>query len=139
MDDFTRGFLVAALWTETDESREGRGDPLDQNYDFSDLSSDTVEHATRDCERFQRENAALLERYYDARAYDPDQGTPQDYAGHDFLLTRNGHGAGFWDRGLGELGDALTEACKPYGEFSLYVGCDGEIYSMGRGMSGGVA
>lgn len=36
-------------------------------------------------------------------------------AGHDFYLTREGHGAGFWDRGLGIVGDALTALSKPYG------------------------
>ena len=35
--------------------------------------------------------------------------------GHDFWLTRNGHGAGFWDRGLGEIGDRLTKAAEVYG------------------------
>lgn len=36
-------------------------------------------------------------------------------------LTRNGHGAGFWDRGLGALGTELTNACKPYGGVDLYI------------------
>jgi hypothetical protein len=36
--------------------------------------------------------------------------------GHDFWLTRNRHGAGFWDRGLGERGQYLTDASHPYGE-----------------------
>ncbi len=41
--------------------------------------------------------------------------------GHDFALTRNGHGAGFWDRGLGALGDRLTASAKPYGESGVLV------------------
>ncbi len=47
--------------------------------------------------------------------------------GHDFWLTRNGHGAGFWDRGLGERGARLTAACKPYGEVNLYLTDDRHI------------
>lgn len=47
--------------------------------------------------------------------YDHSQGYPESYAGHDLWLTRSGHGAGYWDRGLGELGDRLTEAAKSYG------------------------
>lgn len=35
--------------------------------------------------------------------------------GHDFYLTREGHGAGFWDRGLGDLGDYLTRIADSYG------------------------
>jgi hypothetical protein len=41
--------------------------------------------------------------------------------GHDYVLTTGGHGAGFWDRGLGEWGDILTEACRAdRHEWSLY-------------------
>lgn len=48
--------------------------------------------------------------------------------GHDFWLTRNGHGTGFWDRGLGAVGDRLSVAAHAYGEASLYVGDDGWQY-----------
>lgn len=34
---------------------------------------------------------------------------------HDFFLTRNGHGAGFWD-GDYERGDELTTITKSFGE-----------------------
>src|SRR5215213_9921810 len=50
-------------------------------------------------------------------------------AGHDFWLTRNRHGAGFWDRGLGDLSNRLSDASKVYGEVDLYVGDDGQIYA----------
>ena len=39
--------------------------------------------------------------------------------GHDFWLTREHHGAGFWDRGLGERGDRLTKAAQCYGSIDL--------------------
>lgn len=56
--------------------------------------------------------------------------------GHDFALTRNHHGAGFWDRGYSqEVGDALTEASHAYGEAQVYVGEDececGDVQSSG--------
>lgn len=42
--------------------------------------------------------------------------------GHDFILTRNGHGAGFWDRGLGGIGDTLTKWAKTFGTIeTLYI------------------
>lgn len=34
--------------------------------------------------------------------------------GHDFCLTRNGHGAGFWDRGWDELGEYLSDVARTY-------------------------
>lgn len=46
-------------------------------------------------------------------------------------LTRNGHGTGFWDRGLGERGDALTKSAESFGDAVLYVGDDGRIYQCG--------
>lgn len=39
--------------------------------------------------------------------------------GQDFALTRNGHGAGFWDRGYGEAGDRLSDTAHRYGEHSV--------------------
>lgn len=45
---------------------------------------------------------------------------------HDFHLTRNGHGAGFWDRGAGEVGERLTEAAKVYGTAELMGSLDDE-------------
>lgn len=35
--------------------------------------------------------------------------------GHDFWLTREGHGTGFWDRGNGAMGDRLADKAKVYG------------------------
>lgn len=59
------------------------------------------------------------------------RGMDGDQAGHDFLLTRNGHGVGFWDRGLGERGQRLTAASEPYGTMNAYVGDDELIHVMG--------
>jgi len=118
MDDFTRGYIACALWAEsadyTDRSFAALG------YDESDLHPEALRRITEDCADFQEANAVDLNLYEAAR--------PLDYAGHDFWLTRNGHGAGFWDRGLGELGDRLTAASKAYGGCSLYLGDDGLIY-----------
>jgi hypothetical protein len=48
-------------------------------------------------------------------------------AGHDFWLTRNGHGAGFWDgEWYKEVGERLTKASKAFGEVNIYVG-DGDL------------
>jgi hypothetical protein len=47
--------------------------------------------------------------------------------GHDLWLTRNGHGVGFWDRDLGDLGDLLTDLADLMGEFDLSVGDYGTI------------
>lgn len=51
-----------------------------------------------------------------------------DEVGHDFWLTRNHHGTGFWDRGLGELGAKLSEIAQTFRELSPVVGDDGYTY-----------
>lgn len=113
-DRFTDAYLACALWSSTDDN----GEPLDGSYDLSDISEATLLQAKEDCEAFQRDNWDDIERSRESL----------EQAGHDFWLTRNGHGAGFWDRGLGDIGTRLTAASKVYGSVDLYIGDDGKIY-----------
>jgi hypothetical protein len=125
IDEFTNGYLGCALWSSTDDNDT----PLDSGHTVDDLAPDAIAKAVEDCERFQRENASLLETAYGEYAhYGNHHGTAESRAGHDFWLTRNGHGAGFWDGDLPKSGDSLTAAAKQYGESSPYVGDDGLIY-----------
>lgn len=110
--------MEAALWSSTDNSDESGGEPLDENYSLRDISEETLLQAKEDCEAFQRDNWDDIERSKEGL----------ERAGFDFWLTRNHHGAGFWDRGLGDIGERLTAACKPYGSIDLYIGDDGKIY-----------
>ena len=117
MDRFTLAYIEAALWSSTDNSRDDGGDPLDRNYSVNDISSELIVAMQNDCAKFQDDNAATLD------------GLKIEQCGHDFWLTRNRHGAGFWDRGLGLVGEELTRASHAFGECDLYVGDDGQIYS----------
>jgi hypothetical protein len=65
-----------------------------------------------------------------AVALHPDcEGDPWNQAAHDFILTRNGHGAGFWDgHWHAPWGDRLTALAKQFVEIHPYVGEDGMIY-----------
>jgi len=119
MDAFTRGYLECALWSSNDESDESGGEPLDANYSVEDFAPEALAEAEKDCADFQEANAADLET----------TGADDERNGHDFWLTRNGHGAGFWDRGYGEVGERLTKASKVYGGVDLYVGNDGMVHS----------
>jgi hypothetical protein len=47
--------------------------------------------------------------------------------GHDFILTRNGHGAGFWDRGLGERGELLSSFAHSFGDINAFVSDSGDF------------
>ncbi len=117
LDEFTTAYLAAALWTETDETNpEQGGEPLDANYDINDIEPDTLAEMIQDCRQFQDDNASLIidENVMRGR-YGGDE-----HAGHDFWLTRNGHGAGFWDGDWKEPAAAmLTDAAQTFGEYHI--------------------
>jgi len=115
------------VWILTDESNDSGGDPTDNNYDLEDLAPEALAEADEDCKRFQTENASDLALAYELYEPHVDAPTPQCSAGHDLWLTRNRHGVGFWDRGLGAVGKRLTDAAHKFGECDMYVG-DGKIY-----------
>jgi hypothetical protein len=112
---FVDAYLEAALWAS------GVGDdekPLDdQGFTIHDFAQEAVDEAVKESNDFIKANRKGLESVGD-----------QAQHGHDFWLTRNRHGAGFWDRGYGEVGKRLTEAAHVYGEANAYKGDDGKIY-----------
>lgn len=109
-------YITAALFSSTDNSRDDGGDPLDKNYSDSDIAPECREQMRKDVTAFLAASAE-------------DVGTELERAGHDFWLTRNGHGAGFWDGDWPEdAGERLTKASKVFGEVNLYLGDDGLIY-----------
>lgn len=123
LDLFARGYLKCALWSSTDESRDNGGDPLNSNYDFDDIQRASLESLVADCVEFQKVAAELLSEAY-SRGYSAAR------AGHDFWLTRNGHGAGFWDRdelSEGDLGDRLSALCG-YGSEAKFSTVDLTVY-----------
>lgn len=128
LDAFTLAYIEAALWSSNDESTPQGGEPLDADYGIEDIDPDTVERMAADCQQFQGENAA------DLSCYDHPQWTTAELGGHDFWLTRNRQGCGFWDRNdclPDDAGERLTAASKRYGQYYLYVGDDGIIYGAG--------
>lgn len=128
MNAFAQHYIIAALWSTNDESNDQGGEPLEDNYSAADLAPEALASIEADCARFERENAALLAQAYKLYRPHPDAPTPECSAGHDFWFTRNGHGVGFWDRGLGDVGQALTAACHVFGTCDIYVGDDGKLY-----------
>lgn len=113
MPGFFTAYVKAALWSSTDDDDQ----PLDRSHNFTDIDADTLGQMKRDCDNFQRQNEITL------RGLDPAQ------AGRDFWLTRNGHGAGFWDGDYpDDIGERLTQAAEAFGEYCLYVGDDGKIH-----------
>jgi hypothetical protein len=123
LDAFTRQYLETALWSTNDESTDQGGEPMDKNYSIHDFDKRAIEQAIRDCRLFRAYNTKDIA---DAEAY----GKSETDIAHDFWLTRNRHGVGFWETPdyPKELGKRLTASAHQFGEVNLYVGDDGKIH-----------
>lgn len=113
---FADAYIECALWSSVYEDTE-TGDTLPLDDSPYELSAEAVEEMFAQCSNFLSDERVIraLRKVIERTAYCIEQ------AGHDFWLTRNGHGAGYWDRGLGELGDDLSKYAKQEGTSDLYV------------------
>jgi hypothetical protein len=100
------------------------GSPLDDHFDIEDLDTASLLKAEQDVNDFFHalDRHSLLDA---AESY-----ADREHIAHDFWLTRNGHGAGFWDGDyedyVGEpnsVGDRITDIAKGFGECHIIV-CD---------------
>lgn len=134
---FVTGYVECALWCgvmayrcdehddtsacDPDECNPELENSSDQ-YDDSDLTHEARESLESDANAFFTANVKDLLAC----------GLSMDRAGHNFWLTRNRHGAGFWDdkgsdREANAALDRLTDASHAYGEMHLVADHDGEV------------
>jgi len=134
LSEFEEAYVEAALWSSTVET-EDREHPhygesfADAGFTVADFGDGELAAIREDCARFLVAAGAMLQGWTDAQA------------GHDLWLTRNGHGAGFWDRGK-RYGQELTNLVGHGAAFpplDLYVGDDGKVYGFARPLDAAVA
>lgn len=109
-DGFINAFLECLLWSSTDFE----GNPLDDDYGIEDIDEEVLKEIENDCDEFIKGSLHMI-------------GDRMQQAGHDFCLTRNGHGAGFWDGDWPEYGDELTKWSKTFGSMEIYPIGDGKL------------
>lgn len=112
-------YLETVIWADLSD------DPLGRRFNIADFSDHARSQAEDELERFKNEASrviAILKR---------EGETPgMSRWPIDFWLTRNGHGAGFWDRPelYGEAGaEAFTALSHAAGECYVYVADGGEL------------
>lgn len=110
MNTILRHYIECALWASTNDD----GDPID------------LETLHESAKAQMGDDITNFLTYLEEKGISRDEWSDEQL-GHDFWLSRNGHCAGFWDRGL-ENGRALHEAAKTFGSCDLYVGDDGLVY-----------
>ncbi len=156
-DPFTKAYLEAMFWTnEWDGVDDGDATKDDLNgfsrlcededgdtfvkhdYGYYDISEEALDRMVAECDKFQELAGDFILNN-------------ETQAGHDFWLTREGCGTGFWDRELwrGEkvkdgvdgdyttwkpaeydttIQDYLTELSRAFKESYMYVGEDDKLY-----------
>ena len=124
-DEFTTGYIEVMFFADIDY-------PDAETYGacVEDLAPEAVERIKADCAKFQADNDALLFKAITSGFSLSGQPGPEynmTRAGSDYWYTRQGHGVGYWDRGLGEVGDELTEIAQ-HNEILAYQGDDGQIH-----------
>ena len=62
-------------------------------------------------------------------SYDPSQGTIWDHVAHDWILTRQRTGVGFWEpsRYAPDMGKKLTDLAHTYSELTVFVDENGYL------------
>lgn len=96
---FINAYIKAIYFTE----RVCLPDNIDRD---RDLDSEFLRESVIDCLAFLNHNICYL------------SDNQFDQAGHDFWLTRNGHGTGFWDRTevYGHYSERFTKVSENFGE-----------------------
>ena len=119
-----RALAETLLWSETDENSK----PLDSNYTIQDFDEDSLNRLYIKFEKFKEQATEKIEEDYEDLE-DFYLSSHTDPVEHDFILTANHHGAGFWDgdwmKGVDKI---LTDAAHSVGEINVYVGDDKQLY-----------
>ena len=114
-ETFFHSFIEAALWCSSDINSDSDISLENQNYSIDDIDSNSLKTLKIDCQEFFNDNYSKIKNNLGR-------------AGHDFWLTSNRHGAGFWDGDWEkEIGQELTKESHKYGERNFWVN-DGIIY-----------
>lgn len=106
-------YLRCALWTEEERLKEDRPNVYINVSNFSENSK--------------------IKAYQDIKLFleyagDAVNGIDEEQLGHDLWLTRNHHGAGFFDRGYdSDIEKRLIDAAHKLGEIDIYVDDNIEI------------
>lgn len=124
LEMFVGGYISAILFAESAILLGGEDGEEIVEDDLSgySLSPEAMDIVKKDCADFLENNMKNLYcALYEAPGYNYGS------AGHDFWLTRQGHGAGFWDRGLGSWGDVLSKSARSFGERHVFIDENNEL------------
>lgn len=100
--EMLKSYMYTFLWIEE----------LDDTYDYYDFTEEELEEPRKDVEKFIKILKEFLNKISGNEIIPLINKFGADSLGHDFYLTRNGHGTGFWDRE--EINIEFTPGKNPY-------------------------
>lgn len=113
-NEMVAGYINCALCVDADDRAS--------KFTWLHLSGEALAVATVNCQKFI--NSVVIQGKSDFL-----ETADWSKLGHDFWLTRNGHGSGFFDGDYEYLlGELLTDIAQSSGESYLYLGDDDYIY-----------
>lgn len=111
-----RSYLDTLLFSESDDE----GSSLDATYGRRNIHPSAIKQAIEDCQSFLESLSPKAKRAVNGNL---------ERSGHDLVLTRNHHGAGFWDGDWDDsIQEELTRSAHALGEVYTYV-VDGMVYT----------
>jgi hypothetical protein len=141
INQILKGYIDAAIWTEeerlTDDYKSEYGYEEDNDNEDDELERLIKVSANlnkKPFESFTKEDIepnSLIKAYTDIKKFldlagdsviEAIEENGLEQLGHDIWLTRNGHGAGFFDRSYGDDNEKrLTQAAKALREVTIYI------------------
>ena len=126
--------LIALAETVLFSDQDHYGVPLDANYFIKDFEEESLKKLYSEYQQFLSiveekitekigDRWDCIDDFYDLHQPAPNQ------TEYDYILTRNRHGAGFWDGDWSsEVSQILTDAAHSQTEFTAVIDDDGKIY-----------
>jgi hypothetical protein len=140
MNPSLRQLAITLLWSENDNSTPAGGEPFDANYTVDDIDSESLSKLHQQFQAFVSKAEAKITELKGSSWASIDEfytgsGTGGFYLEHDYILTVNGHGCGFWEKEdwepeVGQVLTNLAEQEKGIHCFTDHVdhGQDGKVY-----------
>lgn len=146
INEIMKGYLEAAIWTE--EERLNSESQSDEEDDYEDESESEIrflrllknELQINSVTSFTKQHIhpdSQIQAYVDIKTFINNAGSiavmeaieenDKFKLGMDIWLTRNGHGAGFFDHSY-ENEDVLMNAARALKEVDLYIGDDNKLH-----------
>lgn len=112
------------LWSSNDESTD---EPLDSDYGICDIDPESLKELSQRFQAFVEKAEAEVARIAGSNCDPEDFYTGSGISGfnleHDYIMTVNGHGCGFWERSLWQpdVGEILTKLAREGKEIHCYI------------------